>query len=326
MEILVAVILAAHLLCVDIASAGPLVCIWLDWRGRRDAAAREAGRWLTKASLAGLVVGGLLGLAAGAIYWTPEYRSILHRLQSKIYWAGWELSFSLVLNVIYAAWLTRTAAPSAAAWSVRSLLALVSASNLLYHFPLLMSVIAKLATQRDFDGPPIDAAAFRGQMVAADILANSCHFWLASLAVTGVAIVWYALRLRHDDVDAARRVAHWGAFIALVPTLLQLPVGIWLLTTQSPAAQQRLLGDVIGVSLLGASVVASLSLMHQLAAIAFGDVERRTWWKAVWLTALVVLLMTAAQRRTHPRGEPPPAKNMYVFQSFDPFVSQGAQR
>ena len=60
MEILVAVILAAHLLCVDIASAGPLVCIWLDWRGRRDATARDAGRWLAKTSLAGLIVGGLL--------------------------------------------------------------------------------------------------------------------------------------------------------------------------------------------------------------------------------------------------------------------------
>ena len=315
MEILVAVILAIHLLCVDVASAGPLVCIWLDWRGRRDAAARDASRWLASWSLAGLIGGGLLGLAAGAMYWTPEYVAILHRLQSKIYWAGWELVFSLLLNVIYAVWLRRTIAPtsssspssSAAAWSVRSLIALVSTTNLLYHFPPLMSVIAKLATQHSIDGPPINAAAFRGEMVAADILANSVHFWLASLAVTGVAIIWYSLRLpqNEDGSGAMHRVARWGAFIALVPTLLQLPVGIWLLTTQSSAAQQRLLGDVVGVSLLGASVIAALSLMHQLAAIAFGDVQRRTLWKAVWLTGFVVLMMTAAQRRTHPRGEPP---------------------
>ena len=60
------VLLAAHLLCVNVASGGPLVAAWLDWRSTRgDTAAAKGAVYLARASLLGLVLGGLLGFIIG---------------------------------------------------------------------------------------------------------------------------------------------------------------------------------------------------------------------------------------------------------------------
>src|SRR5688500_10052682 len=47
--IVLSLLLAAHLLCVNVAAGGPLVAAWLDWRGvRGDEAAGRAARWLAR--------------------------------------------------------------------------------------------------------------------------------------------------------------------------------------------------------------------------------------------------------------------------------------
>src|SRR5947207_6339075 len=56
-------LLSAHLLCVNVASGGPLVAASLDWRGTRgDGAAAKAAAYLGRASLVGLLAGAALGL------------------------------------------------------------------------------------------------------------------------------------------------------------------------------------------------------------------------------------------------------------------------
>jgi hypothetical protein len=47
MQLVLVLVFAAHLLCVNVASAGPLVAAGLDWlEGRGNRLAGEAGRYL----------------------------------------------------------------------------------------------------------------------------------------------------------------------------------------------------------------------------------------------------------------------------------------
>src|SRR5262245_31453896 len=69
-------LLAAHLLCVNVAAGGPLVAAWLDWRGRGDEAAGRAAKWLAGWSVIGLEAGAVLGLLIGWLKWDADYRSL----------------------------------------------------------------------------------------------------------------------------------------------------------------------------------------------------------------------------------------------------------
>jgi uncharacterized membrane protein len=78
-------------------------------------------------------------------------------------------------------------------------------------------------------------------------------------------------------------------------TLLQIPVGVWVLMTLPQPQQDRLLGgDAICTSVLAASILLSLALMHQLSLLALGDGSRHRLLKATALMGGVILLMTAA--------------------------------
>ena len=60
-------IFALHLLAVNVATAAPLVCIWLRWRESRheDAAAGAVGRYLARQSNVMLLWGSALGFGMG---------------------------------------------------------------------------------------------------------------------------------------------------------------------------------------------------------------------------------------------------------------------
>src|SRR5262245_3140106 len=99
LEIVITLLLAAHLLCVTVASAGPLVCIWLDWReGRGDALAGRAASYLGLASFVTLLLGGLLGLAIGTLSWNERYAALWTGPMSyKAAWGIGEYFFSLLI-------------------------------------------------------------------------------------------------------------------------------------------------------------------------------------------------------------------------------------
>jgi hypothetical protein len=295
--------LSAHLVCMNIASAGPLACIWLDWRERAgDAAAGRAGRTLAATSLVLFVVGMLLGVLVAWLAWSPAFwRDLIERLPGRLYWGAWELAFSAVLMAAYWGW-WRWAPGGAGARTGRTVIALLSATNLLYHFPPLFILIAKLSTGDAAVGESLDDSTFREMMWRGEVVALTVHYWLASLAVAGVLLAVLALRMapKQDSPEAIMRLAVWGGRLALVPTLLQIPVGLWIVIALPPVPQNRVLGgDLAATTLLGTGVVAALALLHYLASLSIGEATRKTIVGAAVLMLIVIATMTATLRYTH---------------------------
>jgi len=297
-EIIVALILGAHLLCVDLAAAGPLVCIWLDRKeGRGDEEAGRAGRFLLKASLHGLLVGTLLGVVAGCFLWDAEYRSQLLRLASRVHFGVWEWLFSLVLLYAYR-WSWRDATTCCGAKRrLRWLLPLLASTNLLYHFPPLFLIFSQLKPV----GLELTSAEFRARLVDGYVVARTVHFCLAALAVSGIALIVYSLKKggSAESTQATYQPARWGARLALVATLLQLPVGIWIILQMGPESQRTVMGgSLITTGLFVASLVAALALMHCLSVLAFGSFQRVLAVRTISLMILVILLMTLVARQS----------------------------
>lgn len=310
LDLFSAFVLAFHLMCMNIASAGPLVCVWLDWRaGNGDDVARRAAKFLAYKSLALLIVGGIFGILVAAFFWNDVYHDLMHAFMYKIRWGAWELLFSLVLMIVYAVLVARGAPRSLLGKLVRTSIAVLSSTNLLYHFPVLFIVISEVAGGYLEMPEKVDAATFRGLMMESSVVARSVHFWVASFAVTGVSLIGYGKWLLRDEQlkDAGSRIAVWGARIALVPTLLQILVGGWVLGVLPPLMRQRLMGsDLLAASAFGLSIIGALWLMHALSAVAFGDTRPRTLKVAIHLMYALVILMTYTSRLALAGPQPAP--------------------
>lgn len=318
LEILSSIVLAFHLMCMNVASAGPLVCAWLDWRsGRGDDVAHRAAKFLAWKSLVLLVAGGLFGLLVAAFFWNDDYHDLMHVFIYKIKWGAWELLFSLAIMVVYAAMIARGAPRSWASKLGRASLAVLTGTNLLYHFPALFIVISEVAAGYIDMPQTVDAAIFRSLMTESSVLARSVHFWLASFAVTGVSLIGYGkwLLRQKEEQEAGEKIATWGGRIALVPTVLQVLVGVWVVSVLPPLMQQRLMGrDLVVASAFGLSIVGALWLMHQLSAVAFGDTKPRTLKLAIHLMYIVVILMTLTSRLALARSiHPETVTNLKAF-------------
>jgi hypothetical protein len=286
-------LLAAHLLSVNLASASPLVALWLDWReGRGDQAAGSVGRQLTWLALGLLCAGTAFGLMVGALLWDEPYREVLRRFDRRITYAVWELLFSLVLLAVAGIWWSLTPDSHPRARALRMLLQIAASSNLLYHFPPLLILVSDVAAGSIEASATVDAAEFRRLMLSDTVLARATHFWLASLAVAGIATMHCAHWSARGGSRVDPRLVTGGARVALLPTILQLPAGVWLITTLPLLAQQQLLGgDLPAAVLLGLSLALTLWLLHLLSAAALGDTTRRTTqWSAAVMVAIVTLM------------------------------------
>ncbi len=306
MSLLVGLVFGLHLLCVNIASAGPLVAAVLDGcEGRGSRLAGEAGRYLSGWALLLLLPGGLLGVVIGALLWSPTYYAVLQRLPSKIYFGVWELVFSLALMGLHYAWWK--ARPQCPGWErgARIFVALLASTNLLYHFPVLFGVIESTATSATPTGEVITSAEFRGYLSDSQLLSRVTHFLLAALANCGLMLLGLALRMHrrnpqnsdyeHSD---ARRMAIWGGRLALVPTLLQIPTGLWLTATLPPLLQGDVTGgDVITCLLFIVSLACVFALLQVLASISIGDFERPKLIRAMIFMVAVVLMMSVVLQR-----------------------------
>jgi hypothetical protein len=171
-------------------------------------------------------------------------------------------------------------------------LAVLSATNLLYHFPGLLTVMSKAAYGEIEVPQTITAATFRHLVFSPDVIAHSVHFTLASIAVTGVFLTWIAGR----GLEAAP-FRLLGARIALAATLAQIPSGVALLVLTPTIAQTRLLGaDSFALGLFIGSMVSVFFLLQDLSMLAFGDAPPGTTSRCRWILILTVLLMTGALR------------------------------
>jgi hypothetical protein len=302
LETLMSILLTAHLLAVNVAGAGPLLAIWLHRRCYRhgDTAAGEIGRRLAKVSVSLLTLGILLGALLLGLMWqsgATTYFDSLRLFPARKYWYTLaELLFYYACMWPYISLWDRCGARRF--W--HGLLAVLAATNLLYHFPPLMSVIAVIATRPEWQETVVTPGVFRTMMLDNEVLARVAHVWLASLATAGVAVMLIAARTTAAGSEkiGSAWAAIFGARIALVTTLAQLLVGVWLLVAVSARAQAALLGgDLWTTGLLLMSISAALGLMHQLATIAIGEVNRRSIIRSAMLLATIVLLMSGTLRR-----------------------------
>ncbi len=292
-EITRILLLTAHLLCVNVASGAPLLCIWLEWRRSRTSG--EAIRYLASGSVLGLLIGGAIGLLLGLLEWDASYQNVWTvQLGRRVFFGVLELLFSAALLAIYWFWRKRDEAP---AWlsAARTLLPLVAATNLMYHFPLLFFSGQRLLDQPT-DSAPLTGAEIRSLMFSGEIPALTVHFIVASVAVAGLMLAHLALRWgRLGREEDARWAAVAGGRWALGATLLQLPVGLWTLVALPRPMQNELVGsNPVGLVLFASSMVAALWLTRELVNLALGEADRKTIMRSATAMLLTITLMTSA--------------------------------
>lgn len=307
LQLAIILLLATHLLAMNIASVAPVAGAWLRSRRGGDPQRRAAGATgVFKLSLAalgcGAAVGGLLLLAPSA-----GMRAALARFPQDAYWfAGAEILFSAAC--LYGCVKLRN-------WPrVTWLLVFLTSTNLLYHFPPLMAVLGELAADPNWAADEvINRRALLRLWTRPEVLSLWLHFGLASVAVGCVAAIAYwrwKVALASTDEEAAvdalisRRLAAW----AFGATVLQIPVGIWLLLASDEAARQSMMGDDwIATASLAAGVWVALGVMQSLAVMAWGDVERRQLGRACVLLVVTVVLMSATLKTSRQAGVEPAA-------------------
>jgi hypothetical protein len=304
------VVLAAHLWAVNLATAAPLVCMWLQWREyrRQDQVGAELGRQLCRQSLIALVVAMLLGGAALGLVWKVHpgpFFNAARQINASRYWFGLvELVFYLVsLGACLGLWRAWAGALTLRRLALLWLADLLAGTDLGYHFPPLFAMIGAFSTRPETWGQGVK---FTAALFDPEVMAFTLHFLLASLAVTGATLMLIAWRRSenggHENEDAAaalRRWVIWGARLALVPTAMQLVAGVLVLLQLPDGLREGLLGqDMLASALFAGSLVASLMLMQYLLAVALGETGARHVLGSVGLMALVILLMVAAQQRS----------------------------
>ncbi len=179
---------------------------------------------------------------------------------------------------------------------LRGALAIAAGTNLLYHFPALFTILAIVPTRPALLGMPIDRAVFHQLLLDPETLSRVIHVWLASFAIGGMMLAWIGWHeTRRKLQPSLEQAVASGGRLATVATLLQIPVGIWVLSTLPQEQQDRLLGDnSICTLLLGLSVLGSLALLHPLAMVALGERSTRRLAAATGLMVAVICMMTAA--------------------------------
>jgi len=182
-------------------------------------------------------------------------------------------------------------------------MAVLAATNLLYHFPMLFSVAAQLHEAGETSGPAIGGRAFRA-LIHTDSVLLEIHVALASVGVAGAALLLAAARqLSRGDAKGAEMTARWGSRWALIPSLAQLPVGLYMLTVLPPAQQALIMGNsTMGVLLLVGAMGASLWLINDLAQLGMGEVNQPLLVRAMAAMLVTVTLMTGMQQQTRAKS------------------------
>ncbi|MEM9352443.1 MAG: hypothetical protein AAGA92_05480 [Planctomycetota bacterium] len=298
MDLILLPITTLHLLAANIAAAGPLFAAWLGHRSRsREAAAGAVGLQLAQLSLGALVVLVATGVAQVFAPGREALFSAAARFPSRDLWiACAEVLFSLVMTLLLLAAWRGSRFRTVLAWSA----AVLTASNLLYHFPPLMLVLARLkadslwTTERE-----ITRAVFRGLMTRGEVVSLTVHFGLASVAVAAVAALWLEARQRAFDTPSdseqpkRSKIGQAAALVAGGVTAVQFPIGLWVLVSSPTATFNALAGGSPLHALAFASgIVASLLLLQRLAAYVLDGQTKAAANNIAVVTAAVVALMT----------------------------------
>lgn len=302
-----------HLAAVGLATVGPLWCVWLRWYAARsrEQAVDQLARRLAVHSTAALVVGMALGgVLLGAVWLLPQggfFRGARLVPPSRFWFGAVEAAFSFFCLAGY--WLWWPGGHRGLFHRLgHAMLALLGTTNLAYHFPTLFAVANLYAAQ-----PELAAEGFRQAMLHPEVPARTIHFLLAAVLLSGLWMCSLARRVQGEP--GLSRMATVAARGVLVAGVLQIVSGAALLGALAPTARDALLSASLpATALLGLSVMATVLLLHRLAALSLGDTSVDLPRHALWLVAAIMLLMCAARQveRVHavgfanavPRGEP----------------------
>ncbi|MCB0069005.1 MAG: hypothetical protein KDD77_17710, partial [Caldilineaceae bacterium] len=239
----------------------------------------------------------LTGVLLGWLNWTPELRAGLQQLSRKVHFGGMELLFSLALMIWHWRWWRNESSKGRVG---RYVVLLLAGTNLLYHFPTLFAVLSHLKATAEIPAegrlPSISAADFRGLLAQPAVLAQAIHVALASFAVAGVWLIFRADRCANEEDQLTAKSA---SMIALLATVLQFPVGFWLVAVYPPSAQKQLMGgDMLASVAFVLSMLGALGLLHFFSATMRRPESPKLRKWSVRLTVLIVVVMTIVLQRS----------------------------
>lgn len=322
-----AIVVALHLSAVGISAMAPVMCLVLEWRGarRNDDAAQVVGRRLARDSLKLLFVAAALGLLAlwllhfqGNVAWFKAVAAIPPR----------RLWFGLAELLFFAAcmWAYAWGWQRMPRWLHRGL-AILAATDVLYHFPPLFASIVVISKRPELWGGTLAYREVLAVFSAGETLSRVAHFILAATALTGLWVVWRALRIAWQGihVEAYQRIARSGARLALGAVLLQIPSGAVLFMIMPESVREMILmGDYLATGALVAALLAVMALLHQLLAIALGEASRKGVILSAASAAAIMLLMVIVSHRLRnlPLTDPPaPAAALAIVEPSCDLVS-----
>jgi cytochrome bd-type quinol oxidase subunit 2 len=295
MQLITALLRSIHISTACLAAAGPLLAAWLhSVAARGNDHARQVGLRIVTWSLISLAVALGAGLLLGFQNHLAEenYGQLLAALRAKMEWGIAELFFSVILIVIFWRWWQRTPQLGRGRSLLRCTLAVLAATNLLYHFPLLFAVMDQLRTDPSLMGGGITSSEFRQLIIVPIVYTKAIHVILAGVALACLAI----MIVDSPDGQESTTITTSAARILLVTLLLQLVVGIWMLMVMPPAQRDSLIG-MAGPApwLLALAVILWVALNQAVIPIAGGEKSgsRPRWLLGIMFVLLLVMSMIA---------------------------------
>ncbi len=284
-----ALLAALHLAFVGLGGVGPLVIAGLRLVGGFQAD-DDVDRWLYRVgkwSTAAVAAGAGMGLAAGVIRAgvSESYVDMLQRFGARAYSM---LVVEWVFTIVcYGAWLWLWSRCRQAPWR-HALLALVGASNLLYHFPPMMVAQNLLTSQPELIAESqIARSVLLPLLWTPYVIAKTLHVWGAGAVVASVCLLFVVGSSIKSEV--AQSYVRWVATIGLAGTSAQLLTGIAVLLLLTGDQAQQLTGVSMAATttfLLG--VILTIHLMLHLARLA---IRPATPLRATGLAATVFCIM-----------------------------------
>jgi hypothetical protein len=297
--ILQSLLAALHLTAIGLAAAGPMLVAVMRLSGRlredgmADRLLWRVGVWATAATL----IAALVGLAAGLLRVESDrgaYFAMLSRFTPRAYYLlAVEWLFSLLCYGVWIATWQR--------WRQKPLwhaaIALMGATNLLYHFPPLMIAQNLLASDPTLVAEhEISRPLALGLMTTPLVVAKTVHIWGASLVVAATSLLLAAAT--HDaNFACSKQFVRWAGLSCLAGVVAQWFSGIATLLLLSDGRAQAMTGSSLpATGLLVLGVLLTLQLMLNLARQSLNPVRLVHPGRLVALVGSIMLTMSLASR------------------------------